>query len=105
MAIPPRLHVGITFMLEFIFVISFLGGVVPWLHKDRGLSWLVLVPASAAVVVGVFFLIASVGKWIPVRCRQCGARSRYHGLGWWPFIYRYSCSGCGAVMRYEVTGG
>ena len=103
MAVPPRLHVFVTFMLQFMLLISILGGVVPTLHT-RGVPWLVLIPAAAASLVVLHFLIAQAGRLIPVRCRECRSSSRYHGFGWWPFTYRYVCPRCGTRMRFDVVG-
>ena len=103
-AIPPRLHVGVTFMVQFILVLALLGGVAPTLHT-RGVSWWVLGPAALVILVLAHAVIGWFGRLIPVRCRQCRAPSRYQGFGWWPFIYRYVCPRCGCTMRYEVTGG
>ena len=102
-AVPPRLHVFLTFMLQFILLMTLLGGTLPWLH-GRGVSWALLVPAAAAVLVALHFMIAVAGKWLPVRCQRCRSRSRYRGFGWWPFTYRYDCTECGTQMRYDVVG-
>lgn len=100
---PPRLHVFLIFMTQFIVVMALLGGVVPLLHA-RGLSWAVLVPAAAAALVVLHYLIAVAGRLIPVWCRECKGRSRYRGFGWWPFTYCYDCTSCGTTTRYEVVG-
>jgi len=102
-AISPRLHLFMTLMLQFILLMALLGGIVPWLHA-RGMHWAVLVPATAAVLVVLHFLIAMVGKLLPVRCGNCRSASRYRGFGWWPFTYRYVCPQCGIQMRYDVVG-
>jgi hypothetical protein len=101
MAVPPRLHVFLTFMLQFILLLALLGGVVPSL-REKGISWAVLIPATALGLVVLHFLIAQAGKLLPVRCRECRSSSRYRGFGWWPFKYRYVCPKCGTEMRYEV---
>src|ERR1041385_4926793 len=103
-AIPPRLHVGVTFMVQFILVLALLGGFAPTRHT-RGVSWWVLGPAALVLLVLAHAGLRWFGRLIPVRCRQCRAPSRYQGFGWWPFIYRYVCPRCGCTMRYEVTGG
>ena len=102
-AIPPRLHVFLLFMTQFTFLIVLLGIAVPWVH-DRGIPWLVLVPATAAGIVLVHLLIGAAGKLLRVRCGGCGSASRYQGFGWWPFIYRYVCPRCGNQVKYEVSG-
>ena len=102
MAIPPRLHVGVIFMIQFMLLIMLLGITVPALHT-QGLPWIVLVPATVAGLALLLYLISLLGKLVSVRCTQCRAPSRYQGLGWWPFIYRYTCTSCGHKMRYEIS--
>jgi len=102
-AVAPRLHVFLIFMTQFILIIMGFGAVVPLLHK-RGVPVVGLVLASAAGLVALHFVIAVLGARIPVRCKECGSRSRYRGFGWWPFTYRYRCGQCGHEMRYEVVG-
>jgi len=100
-AIPPRMHVIVLFMIQFITLIAVFGGVVPTYHQE-GISTVILVVASLTFVVAFHFVLGLLGKLVPVRCKQCGAPSRFQGYGWWPFIYKYQCSGCGAGMRIEV---
>jgi len=100
-AIPPRMHVIVLFMIQFITLISVFGGVVPTLHQ-QGYSTPLLVVGSLVFVVAFHFIVGLLGKLVPVRCRQCGAQSRFQGYGWWPFIYRYLCAQCGAGLRIEV---
>lgn len=71
--IPPRLHVFLTFMTQFIIAIAALGGVVPALHA-RGVHLAVLVPATVAGLVLLHLMIATVGKLLPVWCRECQMR-------------------------------
>src|ERR1051326_39096 len=87
-AIPPRLHVGVTFMVQFILVLALLGGFAPTLHT-RGGSWGGPAPAARVTLVLAPAVIGCFGRLLRVRCRQCRARSRYQGFGWWPLIYRY----------------
>ena len=103
MLVPPRFHVFLIFMIQFMLAIALLGGVVPSLHEG-GLSWWVLVPAAAVALVVLHYLISVAGRLLPVRCRECKGRSRYRGFGWWPFTYRYDCTSCGTTTRYEVVG-
>ena len=102
MAILPRLHVFLIFMIQFILIMALLGGVAPTLHKG-GWSWAVLVPAAMVSLVVLHYLISVAGRIIPVKCPQCSAPSRYRGFGWWPFTYRYVCSGCGTTAKYDVV--
>jgi predicted RNA-binding Zn-ribbon protein involved in translation (DUF1610 family) len=75
---------------------------VPWLHT-RGLHWAVLAPATLAGLVALHFMLAVVGRRLPVRCQQCRSPSQYQGFGWWPFTYRYGCPRCGTHMRYDIV--
>ena len=102
-ALPPKLLVILLFMTQFILIIALGGGVVPTLHS-QGYSLVLLIPAAILVVVAVHFVLSAVGKRHPDRCRQCKARSRFHGFGWWPFIYKFDCAECGTQMRFEISG-
>jgi hypothetical protein len=102
-AMPPRLHVGVTFMLQFIAFMVLLGGIAPWLHSS-GVHWAIVGPGAALAIVIVHLLIGAMGKLFRVRCTQCRSPSRYQGFGWWPFTYRYVCPQCGNQMKYEVQG-
>lgn len=62
MAIPPRLHVFVIFMLQFILVLGLVGIGAPWLHSEKGLPWIVLVPAAIAALVLLLFLISALGN-------------------------------------------
>ena len=103
-AIPPRLHVGVLFMIQFVFVLALFGGVVPTLHKQGFNLWL-LIAGSAAGFIAVHLGLGFLFRLLPVRCRHCRSRSYFRGFMWWPFIYRYHCSSCGQEMRFEVQGG
>jgi hypothetical protein len=103
-ALPGRLHVGVLFMIQFMLLISVFGGVVPTLHH-QGVSTILLVAGSIVFVIVMELTLSVIGRLFPVRCRSCGARAKFRGLGWWPFIYRYDCRDCGQAMRFEVTGG
>lgn len=103
-AVPGRLHVGVLFMIQFMLLISVFGGVVPTLH-GRGVSTLLLIAGSIVFVVVMELTLSVLGRLVPVRCRACGAKAKFRGLGWWPFIYRYDCHDCGQAMRFEVSGG
>lgn len=102
-AIPPRLHVFLAFMTQFVVLIALLGGVVPTLHT-RGVHAVVLAVGAAAALVAIQLLIGGIGRLIPVRCSACKSRSYFLGFGWWPFKYRYGCRQCGQEMRFEVGG-
>ncbi len=104
LAIPARAHVFLIFMLQFIVVMVAFGVTVPALHS-LGVPTAVLVVGSVVFLVGVHFVIALLGRLIPVRCGQCRARTRYYGFGWWPFTYHYVCRHCGHAMKYEIVGG
>lgn len=85
LAIPPRGHVFLVFMLQFMVAIMGLGIGIPALQA-RGVPTAVIVIAAAGFLVAVHYLISVLGRLIPVRCRQCRMRTRYYGFGWWPFI-------------------
>jgi hypothetical protein len=74
---------------------------VPELRK-RGVGVPLLVIGAIIVVVLLHLLLGALGKLVPVRCRECGEASRYHGFGWWPFKYRYTCTRCRHTMGFEV---
>lgn len=100
---PPKLHVGITFMLQFMSLL--LGfGIGFGLLKQRGMGMPLLILASVVFVVVVHLIIGTIAKVFPVRCTACRSRGRFLGFGWWPFIYRYECGKCAQPMRYEVGG-
>ena len=100
-AVPPKLHVGVLFMIQFMVLIMFFGMTVPEYHT-KGVSTPVLVIASVGVLIVLQLLLSMIGKLLPVRCKQCRSQSRFLGFGWWPFIYRYGCGQCGQQMKYEV---
>lgn len=102
MAIRPRLHVFLIFMIQFVLIMALVGGVVPTLHQG-GWSWAILVPAAIVSLVILHYLISVVGRVVPVKCPQCSGRSRYRGFGWWPFAYRYVCASCGTTAKYDVV--
>ena len=101
-AVPPFLHVFVLFMTQFS-VTLFLVIPVQWLH-ERGMNSALLAVGAIATLVGIYFLIAFIGKLIPARCKYCRSPSHYRGLGWWPFTYRYDCKHCGKEMGFEVKG-
>jgi hypothetical protein len=101
--VPARFHLILLFMTQFIFFLAVFGGFVPTLHQQGTSLWL-LVPGAIAVVLIFHFVLGVLGRLLPVRCRPCGAVSRFRGFGWWPFIYRYPCATCGQEMRLEVQG-
>jgi hypothetical protein len=90
-------------MTQFIVLIFGLGIAVPALHA-RGMNSVLLALATAGALIAIHFLIAVVGRFLPVRCKYCLWPSHYRGFGWWPFTYRYACGHCGQEMRFEVTG-
>lgn len=102
-ALAPKFLVFLLFMTQFMLIIALGGGVVPTLHSN-GYSLVLLIPAAILVVLAVHLVLSAIVKRLPVRCRQCKSRSRFHGFGWWPFIYKFDCADCGTQMRFEVSG-
>jgi hypothetical protein len=90
-------------MSQIIGLLALLGILVPTL-RERGVSWVILAPGALLAVVLLHGGIGMVGKLIPVRCRGCGGRGRFHGFGLWPFIYKYACERCGWFVRFELQG-
>src|SRR5262249_43922650 len=103
-SIPAKLHVFVSFMLQFTAAIIIIG-ILPSVFQQHGMSTLVAWLIAPFALIAAFFAIALIGRLIPVRCKQCSAAARYRGLGKWPFIYWYDCPGCGMANRYEVRGG
>ena len=101
---PPKAHVILFFMIQFIIVIMGFGILVPALHR-RGVPTILLIVGSLAALFLMHLVLGALAKLIPVRCRSCRSASRFQGFGWWPFIYRYKCSKCGEQLRLEVSGG
>ena len=100
---PPKLHVGITFMIQFIILI--LGFGIGWSYlKERGVPVPLLILIGLVFIVLVHIVVGALAKVFPVRCNQCRGKGRFLGFGWWPFIYRYRCRQCDAGMRFEVGG-
>lgn len=102
-AIPARLHVFVLFMIQFIVMIGLLGGVVPALYRD-GVNPILLGLGAVAGLLGLHLGLGAIARVVPVRCRPCGAATRFAGFGWWPFIYRYPCGACGQTTRLEISG-
>jgi hypothetical protein len=102
-AVPARLHVFLVFMTQFIVMLAAFGGVAPTLHES-GVNTALLILGSAVFLVLFHLVFGALARLLPVRCRHCGARARFAGFGWWPFIYRYDCRDCSQGMRFEVTG-
>ena len=101
-AIPAKLHTGVSFMMQFMSIL-FVGGYASVLH-DRGIHWAVLTAGAIVGGIALLWVVAQLGKLVPVRCKQCGGKARYTGLRWWPFIYYYACRECGHVVKIEMQG-
>jgi hypothetical protein len=101
LAAPAKLIVVLTFMTQFIALLLGLGIYVPWLHERAVPTW-VLILGSILAFAGLQVLLGFLLRRVPVRCGVCRARSYFAGFGWWPFIYRFSCRGCGTTHRIEV---
>ena len=99
--IGPRFHVLVLFMIQLVFILTVFGGLVPHFHS-RGVATPLLVVASIAGVILFHYLLGLLGKLVPARCKACRSACRFLGYGWWPFIYRYRCGGCGSEARLEV---
>jgi hypothetical protein len=104
MSIPSKLHAGLLFMLQFMLAI-FIGGFGYSYLADLGVPKALNLIAVIVAVIGVLFAASFLGRVVPVRCKGCNSSSRFLGSGWWPFTYRYRCSRCGHVMKYEIQGG
>ncbi|HEU5219789.1 MAG TPA: hypothetical protein VFU23_14110 [Gemmatimonadales bacterium] len=102
-AIPAGLHVGVLFMVQFIFSIALFGGVIPSLHR-RGYHTVLLVIGGIVCMLVLHIVLGALARLVPARCRGCRSRASFQGFGWWPFIYRYQCSSCGQETRLEVSG-
>jgi len=102
-AIPGKLHVVISFMLQFMGALGILG-ILPSVLSGRGISLALAWIASVVILVIFFLLVGIFGKFVPVRCKGCSGVARYRGVGWWPFIYWYDCKACGMSRRIEVQG-
>jgi hypothetical protein len=97
------MHVFLMFMAQFItgcgvFIASL------ELHEHHHTNAVLVVVGGIAALVGTYFVIAWIGQLVPARCKYCSWPSRYRGLFWWPFIYRYDCKHCGQTMGLEVHG-
>ena len=101
--IGPKFHVAVLFILQLVFFLLVFGGVVPHFHR-QGVSLILLVLGSVGGVLLFHYLLGLLGRLVPARCRACRSGCRFQGFGWWPFTYRYRCSGCGNEARLEVTG-
>jgi hypothetical protein len=102
-ALPVRLLVIVVFMTQFIALLVGLGILVPDLHQ-RGVNIYVLALGAIAAFLVLQIALSLVMRRVPVRCTPCGGRSYFTGFGWWPFIYRFTCSRCGIQHRLEVGG-
>jgi hypothetical protein len=100
-AVPPRLHVVLTFMTQFITCLLLLG-IAPSELQSRGVSKALSWVFAALALVAILWIIGLVGRLVPVRCAKCRGAARYRGLGWWPFIYWYDCRSCNSSLRIEV---
>ncbi len=102
-ALPVRFLVILVFMTQFIALLAGLGILVPSLHQ-RGVNTVLLALGAIAVFLALQAALGFVMRRVPVRCTPCGGRSYFAGFGWWPFIYRFTCSRCGIQHRLEVGG-
>ncbi|MDX2121960.1 MAG: hypothetical protein SF070_13020 [Gemmatimonadota bacterium] len=102
-ALPGRFLVVVLFMVQFITLLLGLGGLVPYLHQ-QGVDAVVLGLGAVVSFAALHAVLGLAMRPIPVRCPTCGGRSRFAGFGWWPFIYRFNCGGCGTQLRIEVGG-
>ena len=102
-AFPGRLIVILVFMTQFMVLLLGLGILLPYLHQ-RGVSTILLALGALASFALLQAILGLVLRLIPVRCLNCRGRSHFGGFGWWPFIYRFNCGGCGLVRRFEVGG-
>lgn len=100
-AVPGKLVVGCVFMIQFMALIMGLGMLGPYFH-ERGVHYLII-GIGALTAFAVVQVVLGLGlKLVPVRCLRCRGRSRFLGFSWWPFVYRFGCSGCGLLRRIEV---
>ena len=90
-------------MIQFVTLILGLGGLLPYLHQN-GANTVLLGLGAVASFAALQAVLSFVMRRIPVRCPPCGGRSYFAGFGWWPFIYRFTCSACGIQRRIEVAG-
>ncbi|HWA15778.1 MAG TPA: hypothetical protein VG817_05055, partial [Gemmatimonadales bacterium] len=75
----------------------------PYLHES-GVPTLALI-VGAVVAFALFQVILGLLlRLVPVRCGLCRHRAGFTRFGWWPFIYRFACRSCGAVVQHEVRG-
>jgi hypothetical protein len=99
-AIPPFLHYFSLFMTQFTLTLFL---VIPvYLLYERGVNLFLLAVGAIGALVAIYFLTAAFGRLVPVRCKYCRWPSRYRGLGWWPFTYRYACTHCKQEMCFEI---
>ena len=102
-ALPGMLVVFVTFMTQFMTVIMGGGMLFPYYH-EQGVHWAVIAAGALAAFAVLQIVLGFCLKHVPVRCLKCRSSSRFLGFGWWPFIYRFACYGCGIVRRFEVGG-
>lgn len=102
-ALAGKFLVIVVFMTQFMLLILGLGGVLPTLYR-QGVNRVILGLGALAAFAVLQALLGFVMRRLPVRCPACGGRSYFVGFGWWPFIYRFNCGGCGMQRRFEVGG-
>ena len=100
-AIPPQLHVLSMCMMQIVAIFL---AMLPFIFLHAQVNVVVLSIGAGVLLIGMFFLIASLGKLVRAKCKNCRSPSHYRGLGWWPFTYRYDCRHCGQEMGFEVGG-
>lgn len=102
-AVPGRLIAGVVFMIQFMTAIMGGGILIPY-YQEQGVHWAVLAVGALAAFALLQVVLGFCLTLVPVRCLACRGSSRFLGFGWWPFIYRFGCSGCGLVRRIEIQG-